>query len=306
MTTPLAFILLVGTQAPSIPGASAHAVTDQALVATLHKAETLRSVLSDDGTTVFVYEGTFSRYIFGKEIPHGGEAIFHFVENGKPASYTTSQYSHIHSQVTEERADPSGNVDVMGASDAKTLHLGWNLSVSHKKEFRFSLVKWEARGRNPNVDYRLQEKPNTRAYLGLAWRANTFYVGAVRDGVTDLYAIRATEGGISSSRVGSTAEGFYDGYDPAAKRFLRDRGGVASIAYLGGKETYTVKLPQDAKPFLSRGAIYAQNELLYKLGTGHKWTKVGSGVRLLSKSANGRFWLVEDSHGKVWKVRFRS
>jgi hypothetical protein len=281
-------------------------VTDQALVTALRKRDTMISVVSDDGTTVFVYEGTFSRFIEGKRAQTGGEAIFHYVENAKPTSYTTSQFSHIQSQVAGERADPSGNVDVMGASDAESLSLGWNMSVSGKKEFRFSIISWDKRGRHPNVDYRLQEKPHVRAYLGLAWRANTFYVGLVREGNTDLYAVRATEGGISSSRLGSTAEGFYDEYDPASKRFLRNRGeGVITVAVLGSDKTYTVTLPKNAKAFLSRGAIYAQNDTLYKLGTGHKWTQVGSGIRVLSKSANGRYWIVQDKGGKVWKVRFR-
>ncbi len=132
-------------------------------------------------------------------------------------------------------------------------------------------------------------------------------MGIVREGATDLYGVRATDGGISSSRLGSTAEGFYDEYDPASKRFLRNKGeGVITVAVLGSDKTYTVKLPKNAKAFLSRGAIYAQNDVLYKLETGHKWTKVGSGVRVLSESASGRYWIVEDKGGKVWKVRFRS
>jgi len=298
--------LYLSMQAPHIPGAAVQTLGDRTLVSELQKAEALSSVISDDGTTVFVYDGRFTRIVLGKETPSGGEALFHFVENGKPTSYTTSQYSHIRSQVKGERADPSGNVDLLGARDKNTLNVGWNLSGLPTKEFRFSLVNWEKRGRNPNVDYRLQEKPHVRSYLGLAWRANTFYVGLVRDGVTDLYAIKATDGGISSSRLGSTAEGFYDEYDPAAKRFLRDRGDTITVAYLGRKDTYIVRLPEKSKAFLSRGAIYAQSDVLYKLGTGHKWTKVGSGVRVISRSANDRYWLIEDQRDKVWKVRFHS
>jgi hypothetical protein len=285
-------------------------MADQDLAAAFSGRNLDLSVLSDDGMTLFVFTGELNRYRFGLD-PERGEAVFHFFENGKPTSYTTSQYSHVRTQVKGGRADRRQNADLLGAKDKSTLALGWSLATrgegDNRRTFRVNLLKWESRGRSPNLSYSLVETTNIKAYLGLAWRANTFYIGVVRDGSTELMSIRQSGNGFSRSVLGKTAEGFYEEYDPVSKRFLWDRmNGTIDVAVLGGKQTYKVKLPKDAKAFLSRGAIYAQNDVLYKLGKGHKWIKVGSGVRVLSKSANGRYWLVEDPGGKVWKVRFRS
>lgn len=298
-------------QVPRVPAATTYPVYDSALISAAKSASLAHCVISADGSAMFVFGGKYQRFLFGKPGKATAEDIFYFNNNDKAATYTTSQCSHVYRQVKGLRLSRIGNPELLAAPTKNSLIIGATVaSLSTGKpipqSYCVSKINWTKRGIAPNSTLQMTRLPNEKGLRGVAATVSTGYVLRVGEKESKLVALKLSGQEAVQSNVGTTAPIFFDSYDPGARRFVREANADNMlIGLLGSTSTKTVKVPAGTKLFQSRGKVFAQRNRVHELTRGDTWKEFGSEFNVLAKSANGTYWLIEDSSGRGWKVRFR-
>src|SRR5688572_26842352 len=105
----LIIAMILVTLPPQVPGASnVERVVNEPLVKSATYASRFQSglsVVSNDGTAVFVNEGKYGHFVIENPRFAKLEDIFYFVIDGRPVSFTTSQYSYVFDDIETRSLD---------------------------------------------------------------------------------------------------------------------------------------------------------------------------------------------------------
>jgi hypothetical protein len=309
--------LILATLQPHIPGASVvERVVNEPLVKAA--AYSLRfqsglSVVSNEGSAVFVNEGKFGHFVANNPTFAKFEDMFYYVVGGEPTSFTTSQYSYVYKTI---RARPLewGSRDVAAAKDKNQVFVGTETGRS----LRLSVVNLYKRGRRPNADIDIQPKFSTAPTLMAvnldggqprwfvchsSWTASSPHSPSV------VEEVRFANGAARTKRLGVCGPGNYSDFDRTTKTLIAQGTGYLFLTRIGSYSALKISLPDKVEgftrnAFLWQGKVFAQTDRLYVRDSDRKWKPFGSEFRLLAKSANGKYWLILDPYEKAWKVTF--
>lgn len=261
----------------------------------IKNVEARHRLISEDGSTAFVFDGKVHRVpLMRSGGPSGGEDIFFYSQGGDPASLTTSQAAHSREK-RGELLSRTANLRLLFAPNDSDCLVAAPLSDG---SVRLAAIRFAERGDNPNCD---RSAPAGATALS-AVQAN----GSIDWYVAAKSAIIRTGGENQLVTTVTVPKGFIpEAYDPEARIALTGvDAGELRILWGSTGRVVSVVLPPGSYAWTSRGEVfYTLGYAVFKLSENDHWERFCN-QKLLATSALGKYWVVQDSSGSVWRVTF--